>query len=374
MSRGILSGCAAVAALALGAPAAVAATASVSGNTLTIVAGGEQNNMRVAEVGVDRIRVSDATGMSAGAGCEQVEPTDVVCGDASTTVVDVTLGAGDDAFTADVFFSPGIAADGGVGNDNISAGAGVDVLKGGDGNDTLNGGGNGDGLEGGSGDDNLSGSSEDDVARGGEGADTVIGDGGNDEVYGDEGDDDVQGGSNNDLVVGGDGVDTLGGDFSGTRAPGSDRIQARDGFRDSISCGGMADIVEADQLDVTDIECEQVDRATVGGAEFEFRVGRASIRRGTVVTLSIDSDADIRALLVASRATARMLRLGRRATVIGGVQGSVEAGTITLRLRILGRYARKLRRVRRLRVTLLIEATDASGVTTTGRLAVTLRR
>lgn len=77
------------------------------------------------------------------------------------------------------------------------------------------------------------------------------------------------GGAGNDLVDGGPGTDSLFGDFRDCNAlgcpTGADRIVARDGEVDTISCGAGADQAQVDAVDVVSSDafqtCESVDRA-----------------------------------------------------------------------------------------------------------------
>jgi Ca2+-binding RTX toxin-like protein len=107
-------------------------------------------------------------------------------------------------------------------------------------------------IRGSGGNDSLTGDDGDDAVHGGSGDDTVKGNLGNDTVTGSSGDDTVEGGWGNDLVVGGSGKDTL------RAGAGADRVEAQDGFADSISCGaGSRDVVFFDQgLDMVAADCE----------------------------------------------------------------------------------------------------------------------
>src|ERR671910_725522 len=95
----------------------------------------------------------------------------------------------------------------------------------------------------------LHGLGGDDLIRGLGGNDFLTGD---DTVTGGSGDDRVTGGPGDDLVVGGSGEDVL------RAGGGADRVEAQDGFADSISCGdGSRDLVFFDQgLDIVDADCE----------------------------------------------------------------------------------------------------------------------
>ena len=109
-------------------------------------------------------------------------------------------------------------------------------------------------LNGRGGDDKLSGFDLDDTIDGG------------------AGNDQIQGGYGHDTISGGPGRDVINGDASGStchwiqcRSPyGNDKIDARDGEVDSVTCGVGEDTVEADLGDTVAADCETVHR-TPGG-------------------------------------------------------------------------------------------------------------
>ena len=106
-------------------------------------------------------------------------------------------------------------------------------------------------LNGRGGDDKLSGFDLDDTIDGG------------------AGNDQIQGGYGHDTITGGPGRDVINGDASGStchwiqcRSPyGNDKIDARDGEVDSVTCGVGEDTVEADPGDTVAADCETVHRA-----------------------------------------------------------------------------------------------------------------
>ncbi len=108
-------------------------------------------------------------------------------------------------------------------------------------------------------------------------ASRLVGRGGNDELRGSDGPDRIDGGPGNDtidagfgddVIVGGPGRDAISADRAGgecgplwCKLPfGNDRIDARDGQRDSISCGPGTDLVLADRVDIVARDCEKVRR------------------------------------------------------------------------------------------------------------------
>jgi hypothetical protein len=153
------------------------------------------------------------------------------------------------------------------GRDILNGSSRLDDLRGLGGNDELNGRGDGDCLYGGGGADRIT---------GGAGRDDVDAGPGNDRVSGQAGDDEIEGGSGNDVLFGGPGNDALLGDLGNDRLVdhrgrdsfqgswGRDYIDARDGRRDFVHCGGYAgvggrDVAIVDRLDEVRY-CEKVVR------------------------------------------------------------------------------------------------------------------
>lgn len=107
--------------------------------------------------------------------------------------------------------------------------------------------------------------------RGGD--DTIETQGGPDRLDGGDGNDKLLGGSGDDVVIGGGGIDSMDGDSPttyGVALAGNDRIEARDGNAEQISCGGGADVAIVDANDLVPSDpgtiCESVDRATIAPA------------------------------------------------------------------------------------------------------------
>ncbi|MBK3582093.1 calcium-binding protein, partial [Streptomyces sp. MBT65] len=143
------------------------------------------------------------------------------------------LGAGNDKYTEDGSVS-GNYVSGGTGNDNLTLGKysvgwgdnGNDTLhggaytiaQGGNGNDTItttgsaaDGGAGNDVITAGAGNQSLTGGSGNDRIHGGAGDDFIYGGTGNDVLYGDAGADTIYGNSGNDTLWGGTGTDVLSG-------------------------------------------------------------------------------------------------------------------------------------------------------------------
>jgi hypothetical protein len=103
---------------------------------------------------------------------------------------------------------------------------------------------------GGGGDDRLVGGAGADELRGRGGADLLIGRRGADLLIGGAGPDRLRGGPGRDGFNIRDGVELA--------APGDDRIEARDGRRDEISCGAGDDVAVVDLAEDGVYDCEQV--------------------------------------------------------------------------------------------------------------------
>lgn len=343
-------------AAALGVPAAAdASTAGMNGSILVVEGGPEASNMEVTTSGV-----TDAAGITAGPGCAQESPTAVSCpGDDAVSAVQVALGDGDDEFRA--FRFRAFTIDAGAGNDRVLGSIGPDTISGGTGNDNLDGSSDNDTVDGGPGDDTVSGGAHDDVVDGGPGRDSITGD-----------------------------------TAAGSTSDGNDRIGARDGEADQISCGFGADVVTADQFDVPDnSQCEQVDVAQVGAPGADPGQGGQTgggngppiislttprrttisslLRRGMAIRFRLDEPAEVVVGLLLDARTARRLGLGRRPILLDGGTGSVEGGA-SVRLRPGKRFARKLARARQFTALVIVEATDADGEVGTVRRRVTVRR
>ena len=110
----------------------------------------------------------------------------------------------------------------------------------------------------------LNGRGGDDKLTGFDLADTIDGGAGNDTI---------EGGYGHDTITGGPGHDVINGDSSAStcnwiqcRNPyGNDKIDARDGESDEITCGIGDDDVEADPVDTVAGDCETVHRSSGGG-------------------------------------------------------------------------------------------------------------
>jgi Ca2+-binding RTX toxin-like protein len=235
-------------------------------------------------------------------------------------------------------------------------------------------------LTGGPGNDRFEGYSGDDTIHGAGGDDDLDGGGGDDKVYGDAGNDKVQGLNGADTVDGGTGADQLYGDIAGCSvfcSFDSDVVLARDGERDTVDCGGGADTAQVDSLDVVAF-CTTIDRQTVGGASatFSFAKGKIlSVRKGVGATVTCPAACSFTVSVALSAKTARKYKLGRKALTVGTVRGALlAAGSKKVTVKLSKKAKRRLKRAKKVAVTLKVKATDAAGKSTTKTKAVSLSR
>lgn len=108
-----------------------------------------------------KVYVFDMATLTAGRGCEQVNPTLVACRAEAVSSVSAWLGDGDDHATFKVLLP--VKADGGNGDDTLTGSQSGDTLSGNDGNDTIHGGPGNDLIHGGDGYDDLFGDDGNDI-------------------------------------------------------------------------------------------------------------------------------------------------------------------------------------------------------------------
>jgi Ca2+-binding RTX toxin-like protein len=255
-TRYLLASGLAMAALAVGAASAPAATVDNLGPLINYDAGfNEINTVTLETDGAFgspdfALKFTDLAGLS---GCDPIPGGSSVsrrCVLAPTFVeLAVELGARDDKFTVDTdplaLVSPTYEVHGRIGDDDLFGGPERSLLHGDDGTDTIFSGAGDDSLFGGGGRDGMAGGPGEDGLFGGTHPDTMFGEGGNDLLEGQDGDDSLNGGSGRDTLRG------LGG---------ADLLHANDGERDTVDCGAGQDRARVDvgNLD-TVINCETVD-------------------------------------------------------------------------------------------------------------------
>jgi Ca2+-binding RTX toxin-like protein len=289
----------------------------------------------------------------------------------------------------------GVANDGPSGeDDNLVE---IEQLEGGSGDDTLVGDDGSNRLDGGLGNDNLAGRGGNDIVDGSAGEDRLLGEAGDDRLFGDGG---------NDTLDGGPGADEFFGDTASCTIfscrGGNDEIQARDGTRDSVACGIGADRAVVDELDALASEplqaCESVDRPVVvcntpdcrpceargdcpkppNPASFKIPTTlslRRALKSGIPLELSCPGRCKARATASVDARAARRLRLGRRATkVASGTTALASAGNGALVLKLTAKAKWRLKRARRVKLTLAVAITDGGGRTTSAGGSLTLTK
>jgi Ca2+-binding RTX toxin-like protein len=162
MKKTCLAGITALTVLLVGAPAAVASNATITGNnTVRVTASGSQTNAITVSYAsaTDTYRVFDATSdLSASGTCTVVDTRNVNCPGAGIRTISVDVGSGNDTITLDRATIPAAIEgnlDGGNGNDLINGGRGLDDISGGSGADTMDGHEGADDLNGNGGTDSL---------------------------------------------------------------------------------------------------------------------------------------------------------------------------------------------------------------------------
>lgn len=157
-----VAGLTAALALLLGAPAADAATVSVSGTTVTYQAAPGEVNKPLVDENAGAVVFGDSAKLVPGAGCAAFGETGVTCSGAAISAVIVNLGDRDDNMMRNVLegevpAKAKLTVDGGPGKDFIIGTTGNDALSGGTGDDSVYGSGGRDVLKGGAGKDRLTG-------------------------------------------------------------------------------------------------------------------------------------------------------------------------------------------------------------------------
>lgn len=402
----------AVAALAVGAGPASAATVSAGQTTFSYAADpGEANRVTFefsSEGATDFVRVVDRGAVIVPTGtCASAGPNEARCrlpGLGSCFLTDCTgtidVGDGDDGAELIGGLPPwAIYVTGGDGNDRL-----VNVRS----------------ADGGPGDDTLLGTTGDDHLVGGSGADLIDGRDGRDSTsYGDrrsgvrvsldrrandgapgEGDDvrveEVGATRARDVLVGGAGADSLGGGTGGDHVdgrgggdqlsatggatveggPGADTISTLDAqgrTPDRVRCGDGSDTAFANAVDRVRVDCERVYFTHHALPTFTVAGDRRVPARARSIALPVSADRNNRQTTgrVALRALRRDVRgaLGRARLPV------IEPGaTATVRIRLTATARRALRRYGRLRARVEILGRDDEGNASLARRVVLLAR
>jgi hypothetical protein len=303
------------AALMLAAPASAdAATLTSGGATLTYsAAAGRTSNVTFTQ-GVGGVTVTRAGADNdpiTATGCAETVPgVQFTCAGITAVVADAK--DGDDTLNAAGLTDARATLTGGAGNDVLTGGAGDDTLDGGDGDDSLAGNAGADSISGGPGLDRATFTgtplsiSLNDVADDGtpnegdnvhsdvEDVLAVTGAGGRATITGSDAGNILGIGGGGGTITGAAGSDTLQG------GPEADRIDARDGYPDRVSCNAGTDTVLADQLDQVYSDCENVTRQpVVGGADdrppvvtWSTPASGANLPAGGATTLAVNATDD----------------------------------------------------------------------------------
>jgi hypothetical protein len=214
------------------------------------------------------------------------------------------------------------------------------------------------------------------------GADALRGADGPDTIDGGAGPDDIDGGFGDDKIVGGSGQDSISGDRRGgdcgplwCKYPyGNDTINARDGERDSVTCGAGQDNVSADPADIVAGDCESVTRdgSNPGPGPNHKRalvvsVGRVKLGRALAHGLNLRVTAP-----GAGRVSATAK--AKRKSVATGARKVKKAGPATVVVRFSKKARRQLRRARSVKLAVSVRFAPKRGAAISGKLAVMLKR
>jgi hypothetical protein len=241
----------------------------------------------------------------------------------------------------------------------------------------------------------ITGTTGDDVIVGATGADDISGGDGNDTICGLDGADTLDGGIDDDTLDGGGGADVLRG------LGGNDNLNARDGGADtSIDCdggppAGAADVATVDDVDPAATNCEAVTVTATGGGggtgtgagpdgvkalAASFSVVKAKlarvVRRGLRVRFRCSRACGAKFDLLMARKGARKLKIAAAKPVrIGrGSSRLTAAGTKTATVKLTKKAKRRLRKARRIKVTLRSTFSDSTGKKTVKTKKLTLKR
>lgn len=213
--------CAVVSVLCLAGTASATSTVTSDGSTMTFVGGaGDASSIFTSSNGTS-VTFDDSAGVTAGAGCNQVQSTKVTC-PTVTLPISVQVDAGDNVDYVGSYAQFDASINGGDGNDTIYVGdyaTRTNFVLGGSGNDTITTAGSTDWVDGGDGDDDLTSGAGDDVFYGGAGNDILRSDTtdiNDDDIYYDgDGNDTIHRGGGQDFVENGAGADTYVVDVAG---------------------------------------------------------------------------------------------------------------------------------------------------------------
>lgn len=213
------------------------------------------------------------------------------------------------------------------------------------------------------------------------GNDRLVAQDGNDTIFGGDGDDYLEGGFGNDVLDGGPGVDQFVGDRTerDVIATGNDRILARDGNAEQVTCGIGSDSAVVDDNDVVDATCESVDRLPLPGPGPgpgpgpaippgpPAVLGKLSIKaiaaKGLRIRVRCPAACTVTAELRVDKKTARKLKLGKSRVLAKGKRTLSAAGDAKVTLKVVKKARKRFKKLRKVKVTLRTRTSMATGTT-----------
>ena len=174
---------------------------------------------------------------------------------------------------------------------------------------------------------------------GGGGGDFLKTSDGSDRLDGGAGADTLDGGFGDDTLTGGPGRDSIAGDHPSGECglywcklpAGNDTIDARDGERDSVTCGAGADTVTADPEDAVAPDCETINRGSIVEPGHTVGTGRCVVPKVRGLT--------------AKKAKAKLKRAGCKAKVRRAASRKVRRGRVIKQSARAGKQVRAGARV-----------------------------
>jgi Bacterial Ig domain/PKD domain len=100
---------------------------------------------------------------------------------------------------------------------------------------------------------------------------------------------------------------------------------------------------------------------------------KAVLAKGLALTASCSEPCTLKLQLVVDKKTAKKLKLGKRATVVGTLTRTI-SGTAKLKVKLTGKAKKRLKKARSVKLTVTAVATDAAGNAATKTAKVTLKR
>jgi hypothetical protein len=104
---------------------------------------------------------------------------------------------------------------------------------------------------------------------------------------------------------------------------------------------------------------------------------KQTLAKGLAIELTTNENASATLTLTLDKATARKLRVDRKAkgpVTVGTIRSALTAGKATIPIRLSAKARKALKAVKRVKLTLTAVVTDTAGNKTTKTLAVTLKR